>query len=107
MFTTDSKCTLEDYKKKSAVLRENSRSISILTLLPTSLHPKTSLNVNDYRTKQTKGQGHLLTAPSPIGNQSKPNSLLTYELFIFVYFILRRKDMIGTGMIAQNPFFHL
>jgi len=55
----------------------------------------------------TKKAGPFLTAPSPFGNQSKPNFLLTYELFVFVYFILRREDMIGTGMIAQNPFFHL
>jgi len=55
----------------------------------------------------TKKAGPFLTVPSPIGNQSKPNFLLTYEFFIFVYSILERKDMMRIGIIAQDLFSHL
>jgi len=45
-----------------------------------------------------------MTLPSLFDDQSKPNFLLTYEFFVFVYSILMGKDMIGIGTIGQNLF---
>jgi hypothetical protein len=51
--------------------------------------------------------GPFLTLPSPFGHRSKAYFLTTYEFSIFVYSILKEKDMIGISIVTPNLFLQL
>jgi hypothetical protein len=72
---------------------------------PTSVHPKTSLNVNNYRTKQTKKAGPFTNRPFTLWQSIKNLFFLTtYEFLILVYSIPKEKDMIRISIISPNLF---
>jgi hypothetical protein len=69
-----------------------------LLMTPTSLHPMVTLKTNDYG---------LPTLPSPFGHRSKTYFLTTDEFSMFLYSILKEKDMIGISIVAPNLFLQL
>lgn len=90
---------LEDHEYRKRTLTKG------LFVSPTSLHPKTSLNVNNDRTKQTKKAGPFTNHPFTLWQSIKNLFFLTtYEFLILVYSIPKEKDMIGISTISPNLF---